>query len=189
MWGRGALALASKDKTEPGGDRSKPSSWRPVGRPCLPLAGLDGDCVPWHSCMACGDPQSLRAQKAEGLGPGVRRHLRREGWSGLSGRGPGTQGRPVPSRPLPGHAGTQGRKGIPQGPLAPPRRPMAGSRAHPRRRESSQQRKTPGWAEAGEHRERGGGSRLGASGAGGWALLGAVTGLAALSSPHRSPDP
>lgn len=49
--------------------------------------------------------------------------------------------------------------------------------------------KAPSQAEAGKHRGCGAGSRPGASGAGGWALLGTVTRLAAPSSPHRSPDP
>lgn len=83
----------SQGETEAGQALSSP--WE---GPVCPWRGVDGGCVPWHSCMACGDPQALRAREAEGLGPGVQRHLQREGWSGLSGRGPGMQGRPVPSR-------------------------------------------------------------------------------------------
>lgn len=89
----GDACFGLKDKTEAG-----PVPGGPWEGPICPRRGADRGCVPWHNCMACGDPQALRAREAERLGPGVRRHLRREGRSGLSKRVLGTQRRPAPSR-------------------------------------------------------------------------------------------
>lgn len=51
------------------------SSW--AGGPGLPLLGRGS--IPWHSCMACGDPQGLWDGEAEGRGLGIQWHLQGEG--------------------------------------------------------------------------------------------------------------
>lgn len=173
-----ARTRGSQGETEAG--QALGSPWE---GPVCPWWGVDGGCVPWHSCMACGDPQALRAREAEGLGPGVQQHLQREGWSGLSGRGPGTQGKPAPSRgPKQEGASLRGLQHLTGG-----RR--QGARPIPGGGSPYGSIKAPSRVEVGKHRGCGAGSRPGASGAGGWALLGTVTRLAAPSSPHGSPDP
>ena len=48
-----------------------------MGGPCLSLLGRGS--IPWHSCMACGDPQSLWDGEAEGRGLGIQQYLQGEG--------------------------------------------------------------------------------------------------------------
>lgn len=47
-----------------------------MGGPCLSLLGRGS--IPWHSCMACWDPQSLRDGEVEGRGLGIRQYLQGE---------------------------------------------------------------------------------------------------------------